>query len=226
MNGYFYFIVDKISIGLGSGGLFLIFTLTMLATFIINLFLSIFLTGYGIKKRIWYIALSVFFLLILIGFSVYEKASSLTCIIFVAECLLFSFPCFMIKEREYKITNSQRQAVRFLDEKVKEEIPFEPRPFEFERQNKSEYEHDKVLKPEIAEKEEGYKNNYEIDFKHVKNVIEKLNTLGLKDNDKRQVKELESAILSAQSGEFDSAVKSRINDGLGALLKIMSKYGA
>ena len=43
--------------------------------------------------------------------------------------------------------------------------------------------------------------------------------------DKRQVSDLDSAIIGAESIGLNDDAKNRINDGLGALLKIMSKYG-
>jgi hypothetical protein len=52
-----------------------------------------------------------------------------------------------------------------------------------------------------------------------------LDYYGLNQSDKRQVKELETAIFEAENYQMTNELKCRINDGLGALLKIMSKYG-
>ena len=46
----------------------------------------------------------------------------------------------------------------------------------------------------------------------------------LTPNDKRQVKDLECAINQGEV-QLTPSLKEKINDGLGALLKIMSKYG-
>lgn len=76
--------------------------------------------------------------------------------------------------------------------------------------------------------EDGNRRNviYNLDFTHVRNVISRLDYYGLSQNDRRQVHELESYLLSAERGSDDPTVKEKINDGLSALLKIMSKYGA
>lgn len=67
--------------------------------------------------------------------------------------------------------------------------------------------------------------NIKVDFSHVKNVISRLDGIALSPADKRQVKELQSAILMVERGEVYPQTKNKINDGLGALLKIMAKYG-
>ena len=66
----------------------------------------------------------------------------------------------------------------------------------------------------------------EIDFSHVKSVIARLNCFSLSSQDRSAVKELELNVMQAERGDYDLETKRKINDGLGALLKIMSKYGA
>ena len=65
----------------------------------------------------------------------------------------------------------------------------------------------------------------EMDYSHVKNILERLEFYPLTQADKKQVRELEVSLLEAEKGNGDIEVKTRINDGLGDLLKIMSKYG-
>ena len=60
------------------------------------------------------------------------------------------------------------------------------------------------------------------DFTHVKNVIERLNSFPLTVGDKKQIKELEDAIIMIENGLED---EYSLGDELGALLKIMAKYG-
>jgi hypothetical protein len=64
-----------------------------------------------------------------------------------------------------------------------------------------------------------------LDFTHVKNVLKRLDYYSLNPTDKRQVRELETLIFKAENGEQSKEIKQELNDGLGALLKIMSKYG-
>lgn len=65
----------------------------------------------------------------------------------------------------------------------------------------------------------------ELDFSHVKNVLARLEYYSLTPNDKKQVKDLENALFEAETQCMSQPLKERINDGLGSLLKIMSKYG-
>ena len=78
-------------------------------------------------------------------------------------------------------------------------------------------------KQESLDKKE--ENKSELDFTHVKNVMEKMEYYKLSPTDKKQIKDLESAVYCAENGVFNQEIKNRINDGLGALLKIMAKHG-
>ena len=101
--------------------------------------------------------------------------------------------------------------IRFLDEKIKAE------------------QNEKRLNapPEkLYAKQEIRERKPEIDFSHVKNVISRLNYFPLSTQDRNTVKELEYSVTQAERGDYDLEIKRKINDGLGALLKIMSKYGA
>ncbi len=64
----------------------------------------------------------------------------------------------------------------------------------------------------------------EVDFSHVRNVMERLDYYGLSQTDRNVIKELKLALNMAESSGLDDNLKSKINDGLGQLLKIMSKY--
>ncbi len=67
--------------------------------------------------------------------------------------------------------------------------------------------------------------NYDMNFAHVKNIIARLEYFNLTPTDLRQVKELEINLLAVERGERDEGLRQKINSGLSALLKIMSKYG-
>ena len=60
---------------------------------------------------------------------------------------------------------------------------------------------------------------------HVKNILKRLDYFDLSQADRRQVRELETAIFQAERRFDDDDAKEKLNDGLGALLKIMAKYG-
>ncbi len=65
----------------------------------------------------------------------------------------------------------------------------------------------------------------DLDFSHVKNIMARLDYYSLNPTEKRQVDHLKSLVGDAERGVFAKDLKGDINDGLGSLLKIMSKYG-
>ena len=67
--------------------------------------------------------------------------------------------------------------------------------------------------------------NQEIDFSHVKNVIERMAFYNLSPTDKRQIRELKESVYNAETEGFTQEKKETINDGLSELLRIMSKHG-
>ena len=90
-------------------------------------------------------------------------------------------------------------------------------------------EWDEILKEEEIEKEvkpARTKKNKDLDFSHVKSVIKRLSAMDLTPADRREIKELELAVFSAEKGGEYPLLKEKINDGLGFLLKLMAKYGA
>lgn len=80
------------------------------------------------------------------------------------------------------------------------------------------------MKTKRVESEVQYKEPI-LDFSHVKNILKRLTEYSLTPSDKRQVKDLESMLLIAEKGEIDKELKERLNNSLGGLLKMMSKYG-
>ena len=75
-----------------------------------------------------------------------------------------------------------------------------------------------------SEVQDDESTNDEIDFSHVKSILSRLNYYPLKEQDKKTAKDLEQAIYSAEQNGLNIQLKENINDGLSALLKIMSKY--
>ena len=65
----------------------------------------------------------------------------------------------------------------------------------------------------------------ELDFSHVKNVLQRLEPALLTYSDRRQIHELEIALAEAESGRYSAETKGKINEGLGNLLKIMARHG-
>ena len=137
-------------------------------------------------------------------------------------CLFFFTITFCLPVRGKKLKKEERELALFLDKQ-----------FRIQNQtckvNEQEKAFNQIQEAPIILKTEPPKQtslNVPIDYSHVKNVIERLNYFPLSVNDRRQVRDLEGFLIEAESGEENQLLKSKINDGLGALLKIMSKYGA
>lgn len=129
-------------------------------------------------------------------------------------------PVFLFCGR-VRVGKSHKEFIRALDGNVKSEEPgFLPKEIR-EYKNAPDRESVSVILPE---KEEEARTAADVDFTHVKNVISRLDYFGLSQTDKNTVNELSSALKIAESSGMDETLKTRINDGLGALLKIMSKY--
>lgn len=78
-----------------------------------------------------------------------------------------------------------------------------------------------------ADKEKSYEESCEkkeIDFSHVKNIIERLKYYNLNTSEKKQIKDLLFDVREAECGNDTEEKKNSINERLGGLLKIMSKY--
>ena len=138
-------------------------------------------------------------------------------LLLLCEMILFFALLFNLPKRKFMPSETQLSLARKLDEKVKNETK-EKMPLESERDFSAE-----PIK--ITTKPVEKERLPEVDFSHVKNVIKRLEYYNLTALDKRQVSQLENAIRSAENGASDIKTKEGVNEGLGVLLKIMSKYG-
>lgn len=68
--------------------------------------------------------------------------------------------------------------------------------------------------------------NSETDYSHVLRVIDRLGFYNLSQSEKTTIGNLKNEVMNETSGKGDCSTREKINDGLGALLKIMSKYKA
>lgn len=194
---------------IGNGSLALegliISALGILLVFLLNLFLSIFSKGHGIGKRIFTLSIGLIFS----AFSVVlNKDGGVRIFIFLAliSCLI-NFSVFFIR---IKAERGEKEFLSDSHEKVIEKFaPLTERIREVEK-----------IKTETREEKLPVKSRP--DFSHVKSVIERLNAFPLSTGDRKQIKELENAIVLIENGAEEDF---EINDGLGALLKIMAKYG-
>ena len=156
-------------------------------------------------------------------------------ILTVASCFLGLSICLFLPAKKVEISQEKRSLAQFLDRCAKAQKRVE---------NLSDTQVDSLEKQrgimsskifsspikiscksdKASHCENPNKDNDEIDFSHIKGILERLDYYPLKDQDKKSAKELEKAILDAEENGLDMALKQTINEGLGALLKIMAKY--
>lgn len=203
--------------------------------------------GYSIKKRLWFVPLGVsamvFQLMPCVVQKNYQTLFLVGGVFLICLAVLLALPT-----REIQVLPSQRKLIRELDAKVdkqsiakteninsnnnphllieddeNEEKPIRPSVLPFEKTPSP-----TIVRPFFEEniKTPSQKKVTDIDFSHVKKIIARLKEIELSPSEKKQISELEASVNQAERVEYSTAVKSKINSGLGAVLKIMSKYGA
>ncbi len=120
-------------------------------------------------------------------------------------CLPFCF--FKVERKEEKLYRSA--FIKHIDDCIKKETSDET-----SRELTEKYVCRQQNPPEDA-----------IDYSHVKGILDRLDYFSLSPSDKKQVRELKTYLAEAEEGEADADLRDKLNDGLGALLKIMSRYG-
>ena len=214
---------------IGSGGVFLCAVALGVIGLIVNVFLSIFKIGYLKIKRIWYALLLTAIATICSGVTVVCGYSAGLLLMLVGVYVLFLTAVFYLPQKSF--TKEQLDLARLMDLKAKSQV---------KEDDTSKFQADKEkisvqkltippqpIKEDFDQKEDKslIKNGFDLDFSHVKNVLKRLEYFTLSPTDKRQVRELETLMFKAENGEKNNEIKQELNDGLGALLKIMSKYG-
>ena len=201
---------------------------------ITHLLLCIFNVGSFRKKK-------MVFLLEGVSISLINLSSMLTIANAENIFLCFSFPLFLFaltlliylpisffNERVIVITEKQREFVRAIDKSIVENEKENKKSFtennEFLERIEKTFAEKKVekiaVKPPLEEKE----IKEELNFTHVKNVLERLNYFNLSPADRKTVIDLKSELFKVENIGLTRESKIKINDGLSSLLKIMSKY--
>lgn len=200
---------------ISNGNIVEIITILGANLLIISAFLIVFFKCKGKKnyyfyKRWWYLPFVCGIIMGEYGICIVVGINASVCFITLSLGLVFfSVICAIPVKADEK--SDKINFIRFLDEKI----------------NASRGEKRLNSPPEkLSTIENPQERKPEIDFSHVKNVISRLNYFSLSTQDRNIVKELELSVLQAERGDYDAETKRKINDGLGALLKIMSKYGA
>ncbi len=179
------------------------------ALFLVSLIFSLLGLVDTRKKIIFLIAgasISIFYL----AFYLCVGRGEYICLIALGVTSILACPIFLVGEKN---ALEDRELIRKIDEQINSEpitesVPFQPKRIIVEQ------------KPYEKKKEER-----EVDFSHVKNILARLDYFSLSNADKRAVGELENFLDLAENGDNSKEVKLKVNEGLSSLLKIMSKYG-
>ena len=176
--------------------------------FIVIFLLKIIIKGFDKKFTFIYLASSlvvVFCYRYVI--SILEQPDSgwflLTAVVF-----LFLLPLCLFGRKTKKVDS--KEFIKFIDQKIAEDKPEDLSQLT---------ERKECFDEEKMEVVDG------LNLSHVKNILKRLDYFDLSQSDRRQVREVEMAIFQAERRFDDLEVKEKLNDGLGALLKIMAKYG-
>lgn len=202
----------------GYDRIFYIFASIKGVIFTLNLCLSLCVYYYSIKKRLWSLFLLFSMDVFLVGLYSFAGGGALYIALTLSLSPIAVAPQFIIRERVRVVGEKELQLARLLSEKVREGGS----AHQVEQEQTIPI---KQVQPQVTGKPQG-EDRYGLDFSHVKKVLARLEYFPLSQADKRQVDELNSLIYSAENGAFSEQIKEKINEGLGALLKIMSKHGA
>lgn len=172
-------------------------------SFVIALILSLAKENFGLKKRFFYVAVlgGVFFAETAIFFrdEAFVRCADLS----FAVGLILTVPLILLPVKKPRV-KEEKELIEFIDGEIKKKTPdeFSESPI-------------KSFAPACGS----------VNFSHVRGIIGRTGFYPLTEPEKRSVRELTSLIGEAERGEVFSDTESRINDGLGELLRIMAKYG-
>ena len=150
----------------------------------------------------------------------------------LALSLLLCAVIYSVRVRK-TVDKKQKQLIEYIDNQIRRSINKDTSDYNLvktpvyntETSCEQQLRDSKIKEHFISTVEKDKRQTIDLDFSHVKNVLLKLNYYPLTPNDRKQVKDLEYALITAENGDLNYELKEKINDGLGVLLKIMSKYG-
>lgn len=228
MTERFFNIVNFINQEIGAFNVFVICFFAISLSFLIVFLLSLTVRDYSYSKRKWFVFTSASVCVLDYAILIDEK-NKVFFFLLVGVLLLYCSIVFSIRVRK-KVNKKQKQLIDYIDSQIrrssiKNNDVFVSNTPAYSTEPRDEELSESTAKQHFAPIMEEKKRAVDLDFSHVKNVITKLNYYSLSPNDRKQVKDLECALVNAESGTFTPELKDKINDGLGMLLKIMSKYG-
>ncbi len=188
---------------------FIILASVCLVVLLVDILLSIFLSNFTLFKR-------SFYLVTIVAVYAFSKAMFMakgyviTAEILFSASLLLGLPLLFIRVK----SENECSLNKLID-----------RAIETEQIDDREYNVERLECTEKIEEKANEDSKNDIDFTHVKGILERLNYYPLSSSDKNKMRELEAILLKAERGEREENYKLKINEGLGELLKIMSRYG-
>ena len=202
-------IIEKLLQDLGVNVVEILVLITVGVLFLSFLLLKIFLRSFENKGTVLFL-LSSFSVSLLYRYvlALFYKSENEFFLLLTVICLL-AIPIKCVGKKTKKQDES-KEFIKFIDQKIAEQ---DQKPILNEIKNV------KPIEKENSETIDG------LNLSHVKNILKRLDYFDLSQGDRRQVRDLETAVFQAERHFDDLEIKEKLNDGLGALLKIMAKYG-
>ena len=189
---------------------------------------------YTILKRLWIVFDFVGICIIEFWFEMKTDGHISYLILTVGSCFLGLSICMFLPTRQVKISDEKRSLAQFLDRCANSQNSQQCyKKSSLNYDDGGGYKPSKVFSSPIisannvefkGQDKNINKKDEEIDFSHIKGILSRLEYYPLKEQDKKSASDLEKAILQAEENGLDKALKQNINEGLGALIKIMAKY--
>lgn len=202
-------IIEKLLQNLGVNIVEIVVLITVVVLFLLFLLLKIFIRSFENKGTVLFLlstlSVSLFYRYAIAVFGERENEF----IILLSIICLLAIPIKCVGKKPKKQDES-KEFIKFIDQKIAE-------------QGQKPIINDiKTVKPIEKENSETVDG---LNLSHVKNILNRLDYFDLSQADRRQVRELETVVFQAERHFDDLEIKEKLNDGLGALLKIMAKYG-
>lgn len=230
MNGLFLLIMNNFFGFLTTSTLAIICSSLVAFLTILCSILSLAKSQYTHLKRLWIVFDFVGICLIEFWFEMQIDRQISYLYLTVGVCFIGLAICLFLPVKKLKISEEKRMLAQFLDRCAHNENS-EHRQQNLSVKSQKDVKLSKILsspiisanRSDVINKKSSQEND-EIDFTHIKSILARLEYYPLKEQDKKSAKELEKAILDAEENGLDKILKQSINEGLGALLKIMAKY--
>ena len=205
IDNFFEKIITSIGVGaIGNGAL-----ITVLVLFVVVFCLKTLVRRFSENLVAIYLSLSLTVCFLYRYFIGLFNENTGNWYLLIGLVFLLLLPIRLVGKKNKK-SDKSKEFIKYIDQKIAEE------------QTENNVAKEKIALPNDEEKKDVVDG---LNLSHVKNILKRLDYIDLSQSDRRQVRELETAVFQAERRLDDLEVKEKLNDGLGALLKIMAKYG-